>query len=114
MKLFGIKTCDTCRTALKALEGAGKPVTFVDLRGDDFTSRDLDRWLAAQGWDTLLNRRSTSWRALDDADKLDLDEAKARALMLATPTLIKRPVIETDDAIIVGFGKPQQDALLKS
>nr|WP_321981718.1 Spx/MgsR family RNA polymerase-binding regulatory protein [uncultured Cohaesibacter sp.] len=113
MKLFGIKTCDTCRKALKTLEGAGKPVTFMDLRSGDFTGEDLDRWLAALGWEALLNRRSTSWRALDDAEKQDLDEAKARALMLANPTLIKRPVIETDNAIMVGFGKAQQDALFK-
>ncbi|SFN95039.1 transcriptional regulator, Spx/MgsR family [Cohaesibacter marisflavi] len=114
MKLFGIKTCDTCRKALKALENAGRPVSFMDLRSGDFTGEDLDRWLSVLGWEALLNRRSTSWRALDDTEKQDLDGGKARALMLASPTLIKRPVIETADTIIVGFGKAQQDALLKS
>ena len=114
MKLFGIKTCDTCRKALKTLEGAGKSVTFMDLRSGDLTGDDMDRWLAALGWEALLNRRSTSWRALDDADKQNLDETNARSLMLTNPTLIKRPVIETEDTIFVGFGKAQQDALLKS
>nr|WP_321462344.1 Spx/MgsR family RNA polymerase-binding regulatory protein [uncultured Cohaesibacter sp.] len=113
MKLFGIKSCDTCRKALNFLETAGTPVTFVDLRGDGFASRDLDRWLAAADWEDFLNRRSTSWRALSEEDKRDIDTDKARALMLANPTLIKRPVIEDGDRLIIGFGKQQQDDLLK-
>nr|WP_321458456.1 Spx/MgsR family RNA polymerase-binding regulatory protein [uncultured Cohaesibacter sp.] len=112
MKLFGIKTCDTCRKALKSLQAANKSVTFVDLRGEDFSHEDLDRWLAAVGWDALLNRRSTSWRALAEEDKSGIDEARARGLLLANPTLIKRPVIEEGDTITVGFGKAEQEKLL--
>ena len=112
MKLYGIKTCDTCRKALKAFQAAGKPVSFVDLRVDGFTETDLDRWLEAVGWEVLLNRRSTSWRALSDEDKADPDTTKARTLMLAHPTLIKRPVFEDDTKIVVGFGKTQQSLLL--
>ena len=112
MKLFGLKTCDTCRKALKALEQAGQPVTFVDLRGEDFSTEDLDRWLACVDWDVLLNRRSTSWRALGETEKENLDANKARALMLANPTLIKRPVIERNGDVLVGFGKAQQQQLL--
>jgi arsenate reductase len=112
MKLFGIKSCDTCRKALKTLEQAGKPVTFVDLRGDDFGADDLDRWLSKAAWELLLNRKSTTWRTLADSDKEDMDREKARALMLANPTLIKRPVTETGDDIVVGFGSAQQATLL--
>nr|WP_319390480.1 Spx/MgsR family RNA polymerase-binding regulatory protein [uncultured Cohaesibacter sp.] len=112
MKLFGIKSCDTCRKALKTLEQAGKPAVFVDLRGDSFSADDLDRWIDKLGWELLLNRKSTSWRALADDDKADMNKEKARALMLANPTLIKRPVIETGDDIVVGFGSAQQDTLL--
>ncbi|PLW74856.1 arsenate reductase [Cohaesibacter celericrescens] len=112
MKLYGIKTCDTCRKALKAFEAAGKPISFVDLRVDGFNDANLDRWLDAVGWEALLNRRSTSWRALSDEDKAEPNAIKARALMLAHPTLIKRPVFESDTEIVVGFGKAQQSQLL--
>ena len=112
MKLFGIKTCDTCRKALKALEAAGKPVTFVDLRADGFSEADLDRWLNALGWESLLNRRSTTWRGLSDAETADLDARKAKALMMAHPTLIKRPIFEDGTLILAGFAKAQQDILL--
>ena len=112
MKLYGIKSCDTCRKALKSFESAGKAVTFVDLRADGFSETDLDRWLAAVGWETLLNRRSTTWRDLPESDKTDPDEAKARALILQHPTLIKRPVFDDGTQIVVGFGKAQQASLL--
>ena len=112
MKLYGIKTCDTCRKALKVLEAAGKTVTYIDLRADGVTAEDIDRWLAAVGWEVLLNRRSTTWRELTDADKAEPDADKAKALMLAHPTLIKRPVVEVDGKIVVGFGKAQQADLL--
>ncbi|WP_319533138.1 arsenate reductase [uncultured Cohaesibacter sp.] len=112
MKLYGIKTCDTCRKALKALEAAGKPVTFIDLRADGFSEVDLDRWLKALGWESLLNRRSTSWRGLSDAETADLDAQKAKALMMAHPTLIKRPVFDDGTKILAGFSKAQQEKLL--
>lgn len=112
MKLYGIKTCDTCRKAIKTIEAAGKAVQFVDLRIDGFSEEDLDRWLAAAGWEALLNRRSTSWRDLDEADKNDVDAEKAKSLMMSHPTLIKRPVIEDGDTVTIGFAKAQQTALL--
>ncbi|TLP43775.1 arsenate reductase [Cohaesibacter sp. CAU 1516] len=112
MKFYGLKSCDTCRKALKSFEAAGKPVTFVDLRADGFSEDDLDRWLGAAGWEVLLNRRSTTWRDLPEGDKADPDEAKARALILQHPTLIKRPVFDDGTQIVVGFGKAQQMTLL--
>lgn len=112
MKIYGIKTCDTCRKAVKAFAAAGKDATFVDLRVDGFSEADLDSWLSAVGWEKLLNRRSTSWRDLSDEDKADPNEAKAKALMLAHPTLIKRPVFVSDKTVVVGFGKTEQASLL--
>ncbi len=113
MKIYGIKTCDTCRKAIKAFDGAGKAATFVDFRVDGLDEADLDRWLEAVGWEALLNRRSTSWRALSDDEKANPDEAKARSLMQANPTLIKRPVFDDGSSITVGFAKAQQETLLK-
>lgn len=112
MNIHGIKSCDTCRKAIKAFETQGKSANFIDFRVDGLMETDLDRWLEAVGWEALLNRRSTSWRALDEADKAKPDAAKARALMLANPILIKRPVFDDGSRILIGFGKAQQLELL--
>ncbi len=101
--LFGIRSCDTCRKALKWLDEQGVSHRFHDLRTDGLAMPMLDQWIAALGWEALLNRRSTTWRGLDDADKAGIDEASARELMLANPTLIKRPVFAVEGQIIVGF-----------
>ena len=69
---------------------------FHDLREDGLDAAMLDRWIGALGWEALLNRRSTTWRALDEAEKAELDAGRARGLMLAHPALVKRPVIEDD------------------
>lgn len=112
MIIYGIKTCDTCRKAVKAFEAAGSEASFHDLRNDGLTEAMLDRWLDAVGWEALLNRRSTSWRALSEDEKADPDLAKARTLMLAHPTLIKRPVFDDGNKVTIGFAKAQQAALL--
>ncbi|MGH1418697.1 MAG: Spx/MgsR family RNA polymerase-binding regulatory protein [Hyphomicrobiaceae bacterium] len=108
-KLFGLKACDTCRKALKAFEGAGKSVTFHDVRADGVAMADLKTWAKAVDWQVLLNTRSTTWRGLDDSQKADLDEGKALALMLEYPTLIKRPVIVANKSITVGWSKDTQN-----
>ncbi|MEO0983292.1 MAG: arsenate reductase [Pseudomonadota bacterium] len=112
LTLYGLKTCDTCRKALKALEAAGTPAAFVDVRADGVSSEQLKRWAEAVGWQKLINTKSTTWRSLEPADKADLDEAKALDLLAAHPTLIKRPVLEAGDAIHVGWTKDVQAALL--
>ena len=110
--LYGLKNCDTCRKALNALEAAGKKVAFVDIRGDDVDQHDIETWLLEVEWETLLNKRSTTWRKLSDAKKKNIDEAKAVKLMAANRTLIKRPVIKWGDEIFVGWGKNTQEALI--
>ncbi len=113
MKLFGLKNCDTCRKALKALQNAGRAPDFHDVGVDGVTKAYLSKWAKAAGWESLLNTRSTTWRGLSDKDKSDVDEKKAIALMETHPALIKRPVIEADGKITVGWNRDVQEALLK-
>ncbi|SHI15883.1 ArsC family reductase [Ferrimonas marina] len=110
MILYGIKSCDTVRKARKHLDQQGCQHNFHDFREAGLDSDTLARWLTQVEYTTLLNTRSTSWRALDDSDKQDLDQAKAVRLMLANPTLVKRPVLEASGAVLVGFKAADYDA----
>lgn len=101
-KLYGLKNCDTCKKALKELEAGGKPAEFVDIRAEADLSTKLPRWISAVG-DKLVNRSSTTWRNLSDADKARASGAALEGLLLGNPTLIKRPVIEAGDDILVGW-----------
>lgn len=112
MKLWHLKTCDTCRKAIKTLHAAGHDPELIDVRADGVEAATLERWVRAVGRAAILNTRSTTWRGLDDAEKADLDDTKAIALMATHPTLIKRPVIETGGAVHVGWGKDVQEAVL--
>lgn len=106
MTLYGLKNCDTCRKALTALRAAGHSVTFVDVRADGVPAETLSRFLDAFG-EALINRRSTTWRGLSEAERAD-DPA---TLLAAHPTLMKRPVIETDTGLTLGWTKDVQSAL---
>lgn len=103
MKLFGLKNCDTCRKALNALKAAGHEPDFHDLRVNGVTKAYVTKWAKAVGWETLLNTRSTTWRELEDGEKTNLTQAKAVELMAAKPTLIKRPVIESEAGVTCGW-----------
>ncbi|RFU11938.1 arsenate reductase [Rhodobacteraceae bacterium W635] len=108
MELYGIRTCDTCRKAAKALEAAGHAVRFHDLRAEPLAPEVLAAFHDAFGAD-LVNRRSTTWRGLSEdaraGDPLDL--------LRAHPTLMKRPVIRADDGTLyLGWGKAVQAALV--
>lgn len=100
--LYGLKNCDTCKKAVKELEAEGKPAEFVDIRADADLPSKLPRWIAAVG-DKLVNRSSTTWRSLSDADKARASGVTLEGLLLGNPTLIKRPVIETDGQVLVGW-----------
>ncbi|MCF8880754.1 ArsC family transcriptional regulator [Hyphobacterium sp. SN044] len=101
---YGIRTCDTCRKAMKTLDAAGRAYNFVDLRADADMTALAPRWIAAVGADTLVNRKSTTWRSLSDADKAKAaSDAGAADLLAAHPTLVKRPVIETGGEVFVGW-----------
>jgi arsenate reductase len=106
MKLHGIVNCDTVKKARAWLDARGIAYQWVDFRKAPPAIADLARWCRAVGWETLLNRRGTTWRALDDAAKAAVvDERTAVALMQANPTLIKRPVVELDGDVVVGFSE---------
>lgn len=103
-RIYGLKNCDACKKAVKAIEARGAAYDFVDIRAEaDLTSR-VPVWLDAVGAKALINTRSTTWRGLDDAQRARADTDPA-GLLIANPTLIKRPVIEHDDAVTVGWSE---------
>mgnify|MGYP001158675542 FL=1 len=109
--IYGLKNCDTCRKALKWLTAEGIAHEFKDLRADGFSDEQLRTWINEVGWESLLNRRGTTWRKLPETDKDGVDEAKAAALMRKQPAMIKRPVFETGSGIVVGFKADEMGAL---
>ncbi|WP_296577795.1 ArsC family reductase [Phreatobacter sp.] len=109
--LYGITTCDTVRKARAWLDQAGIAYRFHDFRAEGLDAGRLAGWLDALGWEAVLNRAGTSFRKLDEADRTDLDRDKAARLILANPTLVKRPVLETAGTATVGF-KPELYARL--
>lgn len=112
MQVYGLKNCDTCKKAIKALDAAGAEFTVVDVRADGVPADLLAEWVGRLGADALVNRRSTTWRGLSDADKAQADGEGAIALMTQHPTLMKRPVIVVGDTVHVGWTKDVQAALL--
>jgi arsenate reductase len=104
--LYGIKNCDTVKKARAWLDAKGIVYTFHDYKTAGIDRARLTRWCDRRGWETVLNRAGTTFRGLSDADKADLSPAKAIKLMLAHPSLIKRPVLESGSEILVGF-KPE-------
>lgn len=111
LKLYGLKNCDTCRKALKALSAAGRAHDFVDVRSDGVSAEQIAAWAGALGWEKLLNTKSTTWRGLSEAEKQGVDEPKAVALMAEHTTLVKRPVIEADGNVTVGWSADVQASL---
>ena len=109
--IYGIKNCDTCRKALKWLQAEGIEHRYHDFRADGLEAADVTRWVSAVGWETLLNRRGTTWRKLPDTDKDGIDEQKAAELMQANPTLIKRPVFDLGGKVVVGFKDAEQQQI---
>ncbi len=105
--VYGIDTCDQVRRARAWLRAQGVSFRFHDFRADGLDATLLARWMGHLPWDALLNRRGLSWRQLDPARKASVvDQSSATELMLANPTLIKRPVLEAGDRIVVGFSEP--------
>jgi arsenate reductase len=111
--IYGITTCDTVRKARVWLEGHDVSYRFHDFRAEGLDAKRLDGWVGKVGWEKLLNKASTTFRELAEKDKQGLDETKAKALMLAKPTMIKRPVLEVGDRILVGFKADVYEAVVK-
>jgi arsenate reductase len=112
--MYGITNCDTIKKARVWLESHDVAYRFHDYRAEGIDAKRLDGWVGKVGWEILLNKASTTFRELPDNEKQALDEKKAKTLMLAKPTMIKRPVLEFGDRILVGF-KPDayQQAVAK-
>lgn len=111
--LYGIKNCDTVRKARKWLEAHDVPFTFHDFRSGGLDKGDLHAWAEAMDWETLLNRRGTTWRKLPEEQRDGIDEEKAIQLMLDNPTLIKRPVLITGKQVHVGFRPGEYETIFE-
>ena len=101
--IYGIKNCDTMKKARAWLDAHGVNHAFHDYKSAGIERGKLEGWAKKVGWQTLLNKAGATFRKLPEKDRQDLTEKKAIALMLAQPSLIKRPVLETDGALLVGF-----------
>lgn len=109
--LYGIKNCDTMKKAWTWLDAHGLAYEFHDYKKQGIDRATLGDWARRVGWEVLLNRAGTTFRKLPDADRQGLDEARAIELMLAQPSMIKRPVLAIGDRLLVGF-KPDVYATL--
>ena len=105
--MYGIKNCDTIKKARNWLDDHGVAYTFHDYKAAGIDSATLDGWIGKLGWEVLLNKAGTTFKKLPDADKAGIDADKAKALMIAQPSMIKRPVLDFDGKLLVGF-KPEQ------
>ena len=105
--IYGIKNCDTMKKARTWLDNRGVAYEFHDYKASGIERGTLEGWTREVGWETLLNRAGTTFRELPAADKEGLGEKKAIALMMAQPSMIKRPVLQFGTKLLVGF-KPEQ------
>lgn len=101
--IHGLATCDTTRAARKWLDGKGIAYQFHDVREDGLRKAQIEAWVKALGWEKVLNKASTTWRELPEKEKAGVDAKKAVALVLAHPTLVKRPVLDRDGELTLGF-----------
>lgn len=106
LTLYGIPNCGTVRKARAWLEASGVAYGFHNYKLGGADAAQLARWCEALGWETVLNRSGTSFRALPEAEKADLDQMRAVALMLAQPSMIRRPILEGPGVLLAGF-KPE-------
>lgn len=109
--IYGIKNCDTMKKAMQWLDEHGVDYQFHDFKKSGLDEKLLKSWIKQTGWQTLVNQRGTTWRKLSETDRADLDEPKAIKLMLANNSLIKRPVLEWNDKMHVGYNEADYQRL---
>ena len=115
MKVYGIANCNTVKSARVWLDKHGKSYQFIDYKKTPPTPELLARWCATVGWEQLLNRRGTTWRMLEPAVQNAIrDEKSAIGLMLAKPSIIKRPVVESRGSLLLGFDEAEFSTKLRS
>lgn len=112
--LYGIKQCDTVKKARQWLDSHHVAYRFHDFRVDGLGEDQLARWIQTLGWETLVNRRGTTWRSLDEATRANLDASSVIGTLLTQPTLIKRPVLDHCGIIAVGFDPRHYQQLLQT
>lgn len=110
---YGIKNCDTMKKACAWLNENGIAYEFVDYKKAGVAEAHLADWSQRAGWEKLLNKRGLMWRKLSDDERADVDAAKALSLMAQYPSLIKRPVLDTGEHLLVGFTPENYAELLK-
>ncbi|MCC4307714.1 ArsC family reductase [Alcanivorax marinus] len=111
--IYGIKNCDTMKKARAWLDQQGVDYRFHDYRQDGVPEPALRQWIADLGWDTVINRRGTTWRKLDPEVRENMDADAAAEQALANPSLIKRPILETDDHLRAGFNADEWKTLIQ-
>ena len=107
MKIYHLKTCDTCRKAIKALKAAGHDPVLHDVRADGLDMQTVETLEAALGYEVLVNKKSTTWRGLSDDAKSSLSRETAMPLLVENPTLLKRPVIEHNGCLLYTSPSPR-------
>lgn len=110
--VYGIPNCDTVKRARTRLDGAGIAYRFHDFKREGLSAALAQTWIDALGVDTVVNRKGTTWRKLDDATRDGLSAKNAAALLSREPSLVKRPVIAHPGGLIVGFAKTDEAAIL--
>lgn len=111
--IYGIRNCDTMKKARAWLDAHGQAHEFHDYKAKGIDRDRLAAWVGQVGWESLLNRAGTTFRKLPEAEKQGLDAEKAMALMLAQPSMIKRPVLDIDGRLLVGFEPAEYEAALR-
>ncbi len=110
--LYGIPNCDTVKKARTWLDAHGVSYVFHDYKKAGITAAKVKMWCKAFGWESVLNRAGTTYKKLPDDAKSDLDQAKAIALMIEQPSMIKRPIVEHGGGLLIGFKQPEWEAAL--
>ena len=105
MIVYGIPSCDSCRKAMKFMRDRGIAHRFHDVRVDGLDIQMLERWAGQLGWEKLVNRRSQTWRRIPENLRQGMNHDKAMAALLENPTLLKRPVLEADGFLAIGFSE---------
>ncbi|MCG6861839.1 MAG: ArsC family reductase [Chromatiaceae bacterium] len=110
--LYGIPNCDTMKKARRWLDGRGVAYTFHDYKKQGIDEDRLHAWVNELGWEALVNRRGVMWRKLPEQIRANMDEAGAIRVMLETPSIIRRPVLDTGEVRLVGFAEDRYRELL--
>ena len=113
VKMYGIKNCQTMKKAMTWLESKDQDYSFHDYKKQGIDADTISNWLAQKPWDELINKRGTTWRKLSEDDKTDIDNDKATQLMIANPSLIKRPALMVNNTLYLGFDETAYHAIFE-